>query len=178
MSQELKASYVVAVAEQLSFVSAFLGGVSATILFSVIIFSSEKRSVAWVVSTSALASCGLLVSVIAGWRLTIGLHPDLPFTPDPDKINILWNSLIGGYSIGVNSLLVCIGLSGWIRSRRTGLITATIASFAILFFLTTSIYERRQPEPKQVSQAGGASGCAFARGENYPCSNRARLAVI
>lgn len=140
MTQELKASYVTAVAEQISFVSAFLGGVSATILFSVIIFTSDKRVVAFLVATSTLSACSLLVSVIAGWRLIIGLHPDLPFTPDPQKINLLWNSLIAGYGLGVNSLIVSIGLSGWIRSRRTGVVTATIAAISVVFFATTSIY--------------------------------------
>lgn len=143
MTQELKASYVVAVAEQISFVSAFLGGVAATIMFTVIIFSSDKRSVALLVATSALAACSLLVSVIAGWRLTIGLHPDLPFTPDPAKIRILWNSLIAGYGLGVNSLIASIGLSGWIRSRRSGYITSFIAAIAIIFFLSTSLYARQ-----------------------------------
>lgn len=142
MTQELKASYVLAVAEQISFVSAFLGGVSATILFSVIIFSSDKRTVALLVAASALSACSLLVSVISGWRLTIGLHPDLPFTPDPARINILWNALIAGYGLGVNSLIVSIGLSGWIRSRRSGYITSCIAAIAILFFASTSIYYR------------------------------------
>ena len=140
MTQELKASYVIAVAEQLSFVSAFLGGVSATILFSVIIFSSDKRVVAFVVATSTLSACSLLVSVVAGWRLIIGLHPDLPFTPDPGKINLLWKTLIASYGLGVNSLIVSIGLSGWIRSRRTGFVTSIIAAVAVFFFATTSIY--------------------------------------
>lgn len=140
MTQELKASYVIAVAEQISFVSAFLGGVSATILFSVIIFSSDKRVVSFVIAASTLSACSLLVSVISGWRLTIGLHPDLPFTPDPDKISMLWNSLIAGYGLGVNSLIVSIGLSGWIRSRRMGIVTASIAAISIIFFARTSIY--------------------------------------
>ena len=140
MTQKLEASYVVAVAEQLSFVSAFLGGVSATILFSVIIFSSEKRVVSFLVATSTLSACSLLVSVIAGWRLIIGLHPDLPFTPDPEKINLLWDSLIAAYGLGVNSLILSIGLSGWIRSRQTGLVTSAIAAVAIFFFASTSIY--------------------------------------
>ncbi len=140
MTQVLKASYVVAVAEQISFVSAFLGGVSATILFSVIIFSSDKRIVAFLVATSTLSACSLLVSVIAGWRLIIGLHPDLPFTPDPEKISLLWKLLVASYGLGVNSLIVSIGLSGWIRSRRTGLVTSIIAAFAVFLFATTSIY--------------------------------------
>lgn len=142
MTQDLKASYVVAVAEQISFVSAFLGGVSATILFSVIIFSSDKRIVSFLVAASTLSACSLLVSVVSGWRLIIGMHPDLPFTPDPGKINLLWNALIASYGLGVNSLLLSIGLSGWIRSRRTGWVTSVIAAFAIIFFASTSIYAR------------------------------------
>lgn len=145
MNQELKASYVIAVADQLSFVSAFLGGVSATILFSVIIFSSEKKSVSLTIASSALAACSLLVAVIGAWRLSIALHPDLPFTADPNKIEILWNSMIGGYGIGVCSLICSIGLSGWIRSPRSGLITTVIALGAILFFMSTSIYSNPSP---------------------------------
>lgn len=131
---------MVAVAEQISFVSAFLGGVAATILFSLIIFSSDRKAVSISVATSAFAACSLLISVIAGWRLAIGLHPDLPFTPDPAKIEVLWHSLIAGYSLGVVSLILSIGVSGWIRSRRSGLITSCIGAIAILFFASTSIY--------------------------------------
>lgn len=137
---ELKSSYVIAVAEQLSFVSAFLGGISATILFSVIIFSSPKRSVSLVILSSALAACGLLTSVVSAWRLSIGLHPDLPFVANPKMLEILWNTMIGGYGIGLMSLLVCIGLSGWIRSNKLGLMTSVFATIAIGFFATTSIY--------------------------------------
>ena len=142
MPQVLEASYVTAVAEQISFVATFLGGVSATLLFSVVIFTSEKRIVSLLIASSALAACSLLVSVIAGWRLTIGLHPDLPFTPDPAKINLLWDSLISGYSIGVISLIVSIGLSGWLRSTRSGLMTSAISLFAIVFFMSASIYQQ------------------------------------
>jgi hypothetical protein len=139
---ELKSSYVLAVAEHLSFVSAFLGGVSATILFSLIIFSSPKRTVSLVIAASALAACSLLVAVISAWRLSIGLHPDLPFDPDPNKLHILWNSMISGYSLGILSLICCIGLSGWIRSKKLGIITSIIAIIVIIFFLSTSIYSR------------------------------------
>ena len=40
---EINPNYIVAVAEQLSFVSAFLGGISATILVTIVVFTSEKK---------------------------------------------------------------------------------------------------------------------------------------
>ena len=132
---ELNPSYATAVAEQLSFVSAFLGGISATILVTIVVFTSPKKSVNWIVGTSAFAACSLLIAVVAAWRLTIILHPDFPASVDATIVKVLWGSMLLGYSSGFLSLLASIGLSGWLRSRKTGLITAFIAIGAVLFFV-------------------------------------------
>lgn len=128
-------NYIIAVAEQLSFVSAFLGGISATILVTIVVFTSDKRSVSWIVSSSALAACSLLIAVVASWRLTILLSPEIPFQADSTIIKILWNGMLIGYGIGFLSLLASIGLSGWLRSKRDGIITTTISLIAVVFFV-------------------------------------------
>lgn len=132
---ELNPKYIVAVAEQLSFVSAFLGGVSATILVTIVVFSSSKKSVSWIVAASALAACSLLVAVIASWRLSILLHPELPSSVSTSLVKFLWGSMLLCYSIGFLSLISSIGLSGWLRSRRAGIITSSISSIAVIFFV-------------------------------------------
>ena len=73
--QKLDPDYVIAVAEQLSFVSAFLGGVSITILVTIVVFANPQKSVSWIVGASALAACSLLIAVVAAWRLIILLNP-------------------------------------------------------------------------------------------------------
>ncbi|WP_394729922.1 hypothetical protein [Altererythrobacter sp. GH1-8] len=128
-------SYVTAVAEQLSFVSAFLGGVSATILVTIVVFADTKKSVNWIIAASALAACSLLIAVVASWRLIILLNPDTPVAFDSTIIAILWVSMLLGYGLGFLSLIACIGLSGWIRSRKTGLITTGMALLSVLFFV-------------------------------------------
>ncbi len=133
--KELDSNYIVAVAEQLSFVSAFLGGISATILVTIVVFTSKKKSVNWIVSSSALAACSLLIAVVASWRLLIILHPEFPMHVDQGLVMSLWFGMLIGYSIGFLSLLASIGLSGWIRSKRDGIITSTIAIVAVLFFI-------------------------------------------
>ena len=137
---EIGASYALAVAEQMSLVGVFLGGVSITILITIVVFSSPKKSVNWIVATSALAACSLLVSVISSLRLIIVLHPEFPgsVVTSSQSIGWLWRSMIAGYGIGVLGLVISIGLSGWLRSRGTGLVTATIAIVAVMFFLFTS----------------------------------------
>jgi hypothetical protein len=132
---EINPSYIVAVAEQLSFVSAFLGGVSATILVTIVVFSSPQKSVNWIVTSAALAACSLLIAVIASWRLIILLHPELPSSVDTSVVNVLWAGMLVGYGVGFLSLLVSIGLSGWLRSKKTGIITSSIASLAVIFFI-------------------------------------------
>ncbi len=127
--------YMVAVAEQLAFVSAFLGGISATILFTIVVFTSQKKSVNWIVSSSALAASSLLIAVVASWRITILLHPSLPIEVNPDLLDVLWKGMLLGYGLGFFSLLVSIGLSGWLRSKRDGMITSGIALVALVFFV-------------------------------------------
>ena len=87
---EINPKYILSVAEQLSFVSAFLGGVSATILVTIVVFTSSKKSVNWIVGSAALAASSLLITVIASWRLTILHHPDLPNSVDTSLTSILW----------------------------------------------------------------------------------------
>jgi hypothetical protein len=132
---EINPSYIVAVAEQLAFVCAFLGGVSITILVTIVVFTSQKKSVSWIVTSSAVAACSLLIAVIASWRLIILTHPELPTAVDDSVVKLLWASMLSGYSIGFLSLLVSIGLSGWLRSKKTGIITSSIAFLAVLFFV-------------------------------------------
>ena len=131
----LNVNYVLAVAEQLSFVSAFLGGISATILVTIVVFTSKKKSVNWIVSASAIAACSLLIAVVASWRISILLHPELPIQVNEALIQVLWRGMLLGYGLGFLSLLASIGLSGWLRSKRDGMITSTIAIIAVIFFV-------------------------------------------
>ena len=133
--KEFDAAFMSAVAEQLSFVSAFLGGISATILITIVIFVDGKKSVSWIVASSALAACSLLIAVVASWRLTLLLNTRLVSEVGVDLIPLLYGSLLLGYSVGFLSLLTCIGLAGWIRSRKLGIITTTMAAIAGLFFI-------------------------------------------
>ena len=133
--KKLDPDYVTAVAEQLSFVSVFLGGVSITILVTIVVFANPQKSVSWIVGASALAACSLLIAVVAAWRLIILLNPATNVALDPSILIVLWASMLLGYGVGFLALLACIGLSGWIRSKKTGWITTSMAVVSVLFFV-------------------------------------------
>ena len=137
-----KASYLLDVAQQMSLVGVFLGGVSITILITLVVFNSPRKLVNWIIGISALAGCGLLISVVASLRLVIALHPEFPSpeTTSLSEIDLLWKLMVSGYGVGVLSLIVNIGFSGWLRSRKTGIVTTTISIISIMLFVFTSVF--------------------------------------
>jgi len=128
-------NFMLSVAEQLSFVCAFLGGVSATILITLVVFSSDKKSVSWMTLSSALAACSFFIAVIASWRITYLLDPHIHIIVEDSLLAFLYKAMLLGYGLGFLSLLMSIGLSGWLRSKRDGVITSVIALISVLFFI-------------------------------------------
>jgi hypothetical protein len=48
--------------------------------------------------------------------------------------------MLMGFGLGFLSLIASIGLSGWLRSKKNGLITTGIASIAVVFFVIATPY--------------------------------------
>ena len=134
--QTLSNSYLAEISRQLAFLSAFLGGFSATFLATLLVVASSKRVADWVVGSAATAACSFVVAVVASVMLTIVLHPDVPS-------NVASGSSIGtarivstlGFGIGVIALLVSVGLSGWVRSRQSGIATSVVSFISLVLVL-------------------------------------------
>ncbi len=134
--QPLSNSYLAEISHQLAFLSAFLGGFSATFLATLVITDSSKRVAGWIVAATATAACSFVVSVIASVMLTIVLHPEVPS-------NVIQSASISsarvvsslGFAVGVIALLISVGLSGWLRSRQTGLMTSAVAGISLILVL-------------------------------------------
>jgi len=134
--QALSSSYLSEISRQLAFLGTFLGGFSATFLATLLVPGSSKRVAGWVIGSAAMASCSFVVSVIASVMLTIVLHPDVPS-------NVAGGASVGiarivsavGFGIGVMALLVSVGLSGWVRSRQTGIVTSAASLTSLVLVL-------------------------------------------
>lgn len=134
--QTLSNSYLAEISHQIAFLSAFLGGFSATFMATLLVVASSKRIAGWVVGSAATAACSFVVGAVASVTLTIGLHPDAPS-------NIAIGASSGtarivstlGFGIGVIALLTSVGLSGWIRSRQTGIATSAVSSISLVLVL-------------------------------------------
>ena len=121
-----------------AFLSAFIGGVAATFLATLLMVDPSKRLADWVVGSAALAAGGFIVCVVASVMLTIVLNPDAPNNVNSatsiDTGRIV--SMFGfGFVFGLIGLLTSIELSGWLRSRKSGITTSSICLISLLLVI-------------------------------------------
>ena len=134
--QTLSNSYLAEISRQLAFLSAFLGGFSATFLATLLVVASSRRIAGWVVGSAATAACSFVVAVVASVMLTIVLHPDAPSNVG-NGTSIESARIVStlGFGIGVIALLVSVGLSGWVRSRQSGIVTSIVSVISLVLVL-------------------------------------------
>jgi hypothetical protein len=128
----LPPDYLAEIARQLAFLSAFLGGFAATFLATLVVAGSPKRVAGWTILSSAFAAVAFIVSVSASVMMTIVLHPNAP--PRITSSSAIENARLASalaFLVGTYAILVTVGLSGWIRSRRAGIATLLIAGLGI-----------------------------------------------
>lgn len=129
---ELPPEFLVEVARQIAFVGAFLGGFSATFLGLVLTQNRSDGIGSWLIAALTMASCSFVISVITMTFLSISQHPGVPVDVVMETINKHRTIGFLSFILGIYALLAGIGLSGFIKSKRFGLITAIIASIALL----------------------------------------------
>lgn len=131
--QTLHPDYLAEIGRQIAFISSFLGGFAATFLATLIVADSPRRVTGWTIASAAFSAAAFIASVIASVGLTIVLHPDAP-------INVVRSSSILharflsplGFIVGIYTLLLSLGLCGWIRSRKAGIATSLAAGLGAL----------------------------------------------
>lgn len=129
----LAPDYLATLAAQIGNVSAFLGGFAATFLVLFLTFTEKTRAASVAVVSAALASIGFIVTVIATTMLVAVTHPHAP-AGALARADIGRAAMSYSFLIAMIALLVSIGASGWIRSRRLGWTTTAFASIAVLLF--------------------------------------------
>jgi len=138
--QGLAPEYLAEIAKQIAFLGAFLGGFSAAFLGSLLVGSSERRATTWATVSAAAAAVSFIVAVVGATTLMMALHPSAP------AIVVRGTSLASGrvatvlaFEVGLYALLSAVGASGFLRSRRAGMITLSLAVVGALLATWASL---------------------------------------
>ena len=128
--QALAPEYLNEIARQIGGLSAFLGGFAAAFLGTLLAFDAPRRVAGWAIASAALAALAFVVAVVACTALVMVLHPQAPANVAGHGVGMARTLSVLGFLLGAFALLLSIGLSGWLRSRRTGLVTSGLAGAA------------------------------------------------
>ncbi|RTQ53749.1 hypothetical protein EJV47_03170 [Hymenobacter gummosus] len=130
--QNLSPEHLAEIARQLGSISAFLGGFAAAFLGTLLTQNTPQRVLRWAVASAAVSSVAFIVTVVAMTKLVMVLHPQAP-------ANVAKGGIMGArvagmlcFLLGTYTLMASIGLSGWLRSRRMGLVTSALAGLGAL----------------------------------------------
>ena len=111
---------------QMAFICAVLGGFAFAFLGALLTLDSSRRVLGWVIGATASATICFIVSALGATfsAVAAGASTDAAL---PESISALQRPISLWFLFGVMMLFVSLGLSGWVRSRSTGIITTCVA---------------------------------------------------
>ncbi len=120
--------------EQISSIAAVLGGFSIATLTLLLDAAPKRRIASWAVATSGLAAALLigvtfLASILASDALKTNAVRFADLTP---SIQPLVGVVSLAFLLGFYALLASLGMSGWVRSTRTGIATSLAAALGMI----------------------------------------------
>jgi len=124
----LDASYLEELGRQFAFLSAFLGALSGAFMIQLLTTQQPRRIYSWCILSAAAATVAFIVSVLGSTLLVAATHPGAP--PGMASAGLVSGSgalAALPFLAGVYLLLATLGAAGWIRSRRMGVATTTLA---------------------------------------------------
>lgn len=130
---ELAPTYLVELARQMGFLSAFLGGFSGILLQILLPATGPRRLVPIAIGFTVMAGVAFIIALTASTMITTVLHPDAPASvAEASGVARALTVASMSFMLGLYGLLVSLGLSGWTRSRGVGVATAILAGIGVI----------------------------------------------
>lgn len=114
--------------KQLALVSSVLGGFSFTFLSAILLYNTNKKIKLWLIIGFMMASMCFLLSAV-GWSM-IGLNDLTESTLSHHQ------SLVKLLLLGLIAIILTIGLSGWLDSQKSGIVTLSIRFWPCFSFFS------------------------------------------
>lgn len=134
--QELPPDYVAELYRQSAFVSAVLGGFAVAFLGTLLGTPPERKSGTWATGFAVAAAVFFVVATFASTVIVLDVArlgiTDFDYSNWPAATVRSKGVSDTTYFLGIYSLLLAVGVSGWTRSRRTGIISSVLAALGVV----------------------------------------------
>ena len=136
---ELPFEYWNKLSSQFILISVFLGGFSIAITANLLISKSKTRLYGVILKLATMSSGGFLTAVLAMTNIIMVTTAGYPGEVTQSELNT--PRIIGllGHLVGVVSLLTIIGLSGWTKSKGTGIFTTVVSLITLILFFISGV---------------------------------------
>lgn len=139
---EVSLEYWNVLANQLIIICSLLSGFSIAVTANLLVYKSNTRIINNILKTATIAAGCFLVTVFAMTKILMMTTPGYPVNVGIE--DLVLPKLIGifAFLVGIFSLSIVIALSGWTKSKRTGIFTTTVGILTLILILITLVEVR------------------------------------
>lgn len=129
--------YLNAVSNQLVLISSLMSGFSIAILANLLTYKTEHKMATYIFRLTSLAAGCFLITVFALTKIIKMTTEGYRYDTTPEDFAFISGLTSTTFLIGILTLSAVIALSGWIKSRKTGIFTTVVGLVTLLFILMT-----------------------------------------
>ncbi len=137
---EMTLEYWNALANQTLLISSLLSGFSITVVISILVTDNDAKVMNRILKLATISSGCFLVTVFAMTQISMITTPG-GYIKNITTDDFLVPRVIGIFTfmIGLFSISGILALSGWVKSRKTGIFTTIVGILTLLLIFITMI---------------------------------------
>ncbi|PXY02433.1 hypothetical protein DF185_07225 [Marinifilum breve] len=132
---ELEPEYLNKIANQLIVISSLLSGFSIAVLANLLVSNTEKRISNHILKVTTIAAACFLITLFAMTKIVMMTTDGFPLNVDSSELRLPKITGFLAFMFGIIALSVLIALSGWTKSRKTGIFTTIIGVITFIAIL-------------------------------------------
>jgi cytochrome bd-type quinol oxidase subunit 2 len=132
---ELLPEYLNKIANQLIVISSLLSGFSIAVMANLLISKSENRFSNHILKVTTIAAACFLITVFAMTKIVMMTTEGYPFKVENDQLTLPKITGFLAFFMGIVTLSILIALSGWTKSKKTGIFTTIIGILTFIMIV-------------------------------------------
>lgn len=132
---ELEPEYLNKIANQMIVISSLLSGFSIAMMANLLVSKSEGKILNSILKVTTIAAACFLITVFAMTKVMMTTTVGYPLEFESSDLDFPKIVGFAAFVIGIITLSVLIALSGWTKSKRTGIFTTIIGGITLILIL-------------------------------------------